>query len=501
MSIIPFQDWTPDLAPLGSDGLGVCKNCLPQAKGYASFPGLAPYTAAALAARIVGAFSSKDKSGNTYNYAATTGSTNAGRLNLLTSGAWTNASGNGGDATPGYAIPDGEVVEFVKWNETVLATTIGEPLQSIAFGGSTFANVIVSARKPRARHIGVLRNFVVLGNIDDVGNDGVVPNRVWWSGIEDETTFEEGGESSQSDYQDLKNGGPVQAVISGEVGTIMCETSIYRMIQLGFSPWFSFDEIVTNRGVWVPNSVSTSGGLSFFADRDGWYVWDGQSVTPIGINKIDNFFRKDFDPNYAHRSSSAIDPIRKLYFFAYASFDATAGLVDRILVYDWVNRKWTIVELNLDWLYQFRSEGQTVDTITGFIDDITLLVDDTSLLGKNLALGAFDADHQLSAFSGDALAAVFDTGEKQLSGQGGMLTQINVARPLIDGAETVSVQPFTRYLQSADAVGGSISIMNSIGNCNMRSTGRFHRFRVSTTGNFSAALGVDAVEYVAAGMR
>lgn len=130
-----------------------------------------------------------------------------------------------------------------------------------------------------------------------------------------------------------------------------------------------------------------------------------------------------------------------------------------------------------------------------------LLVDDTSLLGKNLALGAFSSDHKLSAFSGDALAAVFDTGEKQLSGQGGMLTQINLTRPLVDGATTVSVQPFTRYLQSQTAAGGPISVMNSLGNCNMRSTGRFHRFRVSTTGNFSAALGVDAVEYVAVGMR
>lgn len=501
MSIIAFQDWTPDIAPLGSDGLWICKNCIPQAKGYASFPSLAPYTAAALGARVVGAISAKDKSGNTYNYAATTGSTNDGKLNLLTSGAWADASGNGGDATPGYAIPDGEVVKFAKWNEQILATTIGEPLQSISFGGTTFANAITSSRKPRARHIGILRNFVVLGNIDDVGNDGVVPNRVWWSGIEDETTFEEGGESSQSDFQDLKNGGPVQEVISGEVGTIMCETSIYRMIQLGFSPWFSFDEIVTNRGVWVPNSVATSGGLSFFVDRDGWYVWDGQAVTPIGINKIDNFFRGDFDPNYAHRSSSAIDPIRKLYFFAYASRNATAGLIDRILVYDWVNRKWTIVEMSLDWLYQFRSEGQTVDTITGFIDDIMLLVDDTALLGKNLALGAFDSSHMLASFSGTALAAIFDTGEKQLSGQGGMLTQVNLMRPLVDGADTVSVQPFTRYLQSQSAAGGSIAVMNSLGNCNMRSTGRFHRFRVSTTGNFSAALGVDAVEYVPVGMR
>ena len=501
MAIIPFQDWTPDIAPLGSDGMTVCKNCLPLMKGYGPFPSFAPYTAAALSARVIGAFSAKDKSGNTYNYAATVGSTNAGKLNLLTSGTWTDASGNGGDATPGYAIPDGEVVEFVKWNESVLAATIGEPLQKIDFGGTNFGNCITSTRKPRARHIGILRNFVVLGNIDDVSNDGIVPNRVWWSGIEDETTFEEGGESTQSDFQDLKNGGAVQAVISGEVGMILCETSIHRMTQLGFSPWFSFDEVVTSRGVWIPNSVATSGGLTFFLDRDGWYVWDGQSVTAIGINKFDVFFRKDFDPNYMHRASAAIDPIRKLYLFAYASFDATAGTPNRILAYDWVNKKGTITELTLDWLYQFRSEGQTVDTITAFIDDLMLLVDDPAFIGKNLALGAFSADHQLSSLTGEALSAVFETGEKQLSGPGGMMTQVNMARPLIDGAQNVTVTPYTRYLQANDAVAGAGSVMNSLGNCNMRSTGRFHRFRAATTGNFATALGIDVVEAVPAGMR
>ena len=39
--------------------------------------------------------------------------------------------------------------------------------------------IIKIVLKPRARHVDVVREFLVLGNTNDT-TDGAVPNRVWW---------------------------------------------------------------------------------------------------------------------------------------------------------------------------------------------------------------------------------------------------------------------------------------------------------------------------------
>lgn len=499
MTVLPFGEYLPDIADLGNEGLLTADNCLPQARGYRSAPSLVTYTGpSALSARIVGAFAAKDKANNTYNYAATVGSGTDGKIYVLSGGAWSDASGSG------FAIPEGETVEFVKWGEKVLATTIGAPVQEIAFGGSTFGDSIVSSRKPQARRIAVLRDFVVLGDIDDVGNDGVARSRVWWSGIDDNTTFEDGTGTTQSDFQNLPNGGAVQKVIGGEVGRVFCESSIYLMTYLGYSPWFRFDEVEINRGVWVPESVAVIGNTVIFLDRDGWYKHEGQASVPIGYNKIDQTFLADFDPNFAHRCSTVIDPLRKLYFFAYVSVDAIAGMPNRVLVYDLINAKWTVLKISVEWFTIFFGEGYTVDTLdtlSGSIDDLTASLDSPTYQSKGLELAAFNSSHQLGVFRGPALDATFMTGERQIIGPSSTRTMLSGVRPLIDGEATVTAQAYKRNLESETPTPGALVTMNSLGNCPMRENARYHRIEVKTSGEFNHALGVDVDATATAGKR
>lgn len=503
MTIIPFADFTPDLAALGNEGVLQARNCLPLGRGYGKCPSLTVYPGpSALASRIIGAFSATDKSGNNYNYAANVGAANACKLSVLSGGAWADKSGNGADATPGYSVGDGEVWEFAKWGETVLASTINEPMQQIAFGGATFADAITSTRKPRFRHLAVVRDFVVGGNCDDVGNDGLAPSRVWWSGINDSANYEEGGATSQSDFQDLANGGAVQKIVSGETGTVFCETSIYLMTFVGPPTFFRFDEIETNRGVSIPGSVARAGGLTFFWDHDGFYVWTGRETFPLGNNKFDRTLLADIDPNNKHRVSATIDPTRQLYLCAYPSISATAGIPDRVLAYDWVNKKATISELSAEWLFQFLAESTTLDSPdpAELLDIDGPSLDDVSYIGRGISVGAFDSSHRLSTLTGSALTAVLDTGEKQIF-PGASRTLVRGVRPLVDGAATITVQPYTRNLQTEAPAAGDIVAMNMLGNCPMRSNARYHRFRTTITGEFTAALGVEPTEVVATGGR
>lgn len=509
--IVPFGDFAPDLAALGNPGVLAARNCLPQARGYRCFHGLARYTGPApLAGRVVGAASAKDKDGNTLNYAGTAGTGNQAALHLLAASAWHDKSGPGADGNAGYGLDDGEGWEFAKWGESMLAATISEPLQQHVFGAASFISAVASDRKPRARHIAIIRDFVVLGNVDDsigAGADGVMPSRVWWSGINDVATFEEGGAASQSDFQDLQSGGAVQRIVGGEVGTVFCESSIYRMTYVGAPVVFQFDEVERNRGVWVPGSVATAGRLTFFLDRDGWYVWDGQSSVPIGVDRIDRTFLSGADAiDLAHlgRVSAVADPVNRLYYCAYPSVNASGGVPDRVLVFDWVNRKWTLAEIQADWLFRALSEGATLDSldgVSGSVDALNASLDSAVHTGRNVSLAAFDRDHALCFFAGEPLPATIETGEMQLAAGAGARALVTGVRPVVDGADSVSVQPLTRDLPTGPVVEGSIAAVDATGDCRLRSNARYHRFRVRIAGPFTAAQGIEVSQMAQAGRR
>lgn len=511
MTIVPFGGWTPDLAPLGNQGVLAARNCIPQARGYRHFPGLGVYAGPApLADRVVGAASAKDKSGNTLNYAGIRGGGNAARLSLLAASAWQDKSGAGGDGNAGYGVNEGEGWEFAKWGESMLATTISEPLQQHSFGAATFVNAIASDRRPRARRIAIIRDFVVLGNIDDAvgsGADGLVPSRVWWSGINNAALFAEGDATTQSDFQDLQSGGAVQRIVGGEVGTVFCETSIFRMTYVGSPVVFQFDEVERNRGVWVPGSVATAGRLTFFLDRDGWYVWDGQGSTPIGVDKIDRTFLSGGDAiDLAHldRVSAVADPVNRLYYCAYPSVNAASGTPDRVLVFDWVNQKWSLAEVELNCLFRALSEGNTLDSldsISGSIDALGASLDSAVYTGRNVSLAAFDGAHALGFFTAEPLPATIDTGEMQLGSGDGARAVVTSVRPIVDGATSVSVQPLTRDLPTQPIVAGNIAAVDAVGACRLRSNARYHRFRVRLSGPFTSAQGIEVSQAAPAGAR
>lgn len=511
MMTIPFGEWRPDLGSFAGDGLREARNCLPQAQGYRWFPGLAAYAGPGpLPDRVLAAFATKDRDGNTINYAAMRGGADEARIHRLAASSWVDISGPGANGGGAYSLGDGETWEFVKWGESVLASAIGEPLQQHVFGAATFADVVTSGRKPRARHIAVIRDFVVLGNIDDsvgAGASGLAPSRVWWSGINDPATFEEGGAATQSDFQDLQSGGPVQRIVGGETGTVFCEQSIYRMTYVGAPVVFQFDEVERSRGVWVPGSVATAGRLTFFLDRDGWYVWDGQASTPIGVDRIDRASLQGDDAiALAHldRVSAVADPVNHLYYCAYPSVNADGGTPDRILVYDWVNRRWSIAELRLDCLFRALSEGYTVDSLDSLgesIDALAASFDSAVYTGRNVALAAFDPSHALCYFSGDPLPATIETGDLQLGKGPAGRSLVGAVRPIVEAATAVSVQSFTRDGPLDAPQAGDIVAVNGDGECPMRSNGRFHRFRLRFGGPFSGAAGLQVSRVAAAGER
>lgn len=475
-----FGEYLPDIPARDNPGLTVAKNCIPHAKSYKQLSSPVDYSNA-LTLRCRGAIAAKDKTGNVYNYAA-----DADDLYSLSGTTYSVVT----QSAAYHTTADDVNWEFAQWGEKVICVNgYTDTPQIITLGGSNFADL--SGGPPQAKHIGIIGGFVVLGNISD---GTVYPNKLHWSAIENETGWTVG--TNQSDTQELLSGGQIQKVVGGEYGTIICETSIWRMTYVGYPLVFQFDEIESNRGTVSPSSVIKFGSSIFYLDKDGFYMFDGAKSIPIGANKIDKTFYNDFDQNYYDRISVAIDPINTLVFWAYPGFGNSSGLNNKALCYNWSTNTWSgPIEVDTEILTSSLSTGYTLDeltTILGYtnIDTLPYSLDSRFWQGGSTLLSAFNSSHKLVNFTGDALDAVFETGEFNLN-QGGRAF-VSGVRPLFDGDGTATIQIGSRDTVNGSTTWGASSSQNSrTGLCPARNNAYYHRARMTITGGFSHAYGVE----------
>lgn len=481
---IPFAEWLPDLADLDNPGSTVIKNVIPYNGSYLPV-GSASVISDALTARCRGAFTARNSDGTVYSYAGD--ETKLYELSGNTHSDVTNVSG-------AYALSPEENWEFVKFGERVIATCINETPQKITFGGANFADL--GGTPPKARHICVANNFIVLGNI----NDGTAyPQRVRWSGINNTETWTPNADT-QADFQDLysdsnEGGGWIMGLAGADQYFVAFqEYSIWRFTYSGSPLIFEKDEIQPGVGTPAKNSIIQDGRQIFFLGQDGFYkVIDGSGVQPIGTNKIDKYFFNDFNSTYPERVVGAKDPLNKVVAWAYPSTNSTTGTPDKIIFYDWYNDKWGNAEIDLDWIYSALAQPtnlEQLDAIYGNLDAIPVSLDSRSFKGGSLQLAIYDTAFKKVTLTGTSLSAVIETGEAQPFD--GMRSHISGVRPLVDGSSTQTVQIGTRDLQTDSVTWSSAESVNPVtGIANFKSDARYQRIRVNTTGSFNNAIGVD----------
>lgn len=494
MATIPFGEWLPDSPTYGGADALEAQNVFPRTgQSYGSWPSLSTYSAA-LTARCQGAMSGVTRTGVVNNFAG-----DATKLYRLQSGTtWTDASKVGN-----YTTGADERWAFAQFGQRVLATNYTDAIQSLDATSSLatkFADLSASA--PKARYISVVRDFVMVGNTDDT-TDGKVPNRVWWSAIDDATSWPTIGSSAakaaQSDYQNLEgDGGWIQGIVGG-LGTadaaIFQERRIVRATYVGSPVVFQFDPVEGSRGTPAPGSIAQLGSVVFYLGEDGFYAFDGTNSTPIGANKIDKTFFNAVDQTYFSRISAAVDPINKLVVWAVPVSSATAGDPGRLYIYSWQDNRWSYAEQECELLYRSLSFGQTLeglDSISSSLDALPFSLDSRAWTGNRLLLSAFDRSHRLCYFNGASLAATIDTSE--YSGGERNRVRVRSARPLVEGTSfTATVSTGYR-----DSFGGTVTYSAdksaaADGTHPQRIDAKYvrHRVKVAAGGTWTHAQGVE----------
>tara|TARA_R110000796_G_scaffold65782_2_gene151816 strand:+ start:26127 stop:27674 length:1548 start_codon:yes stop_codon:yes gene_type:complete len=515
--MLEFGELKPDLPPLLNDGLTRAEGVLPKEIGYKPVPVLTDLTTTAIDARPQGMFSARDPAavGTTYVFVG-----DISKLYELSNVSWNDVSG----AT--YTTTAEGRWEFVLWDNLVIATNFADVIQVKTLGSGNFA--ALGGTPPQARHIGIVRDFVVVGNTFD-GSDGNKPNRVRWSGIDDETSWTV-APSTQADFQDLQNnGGWIQAIVGGDYGTIFQEFAITRMTYIGSPLVFQFDQIESERGAYAPGGVIPVGDNIAYLSSDGFYVFDGRQSIPIGDGKInDAFFAATgllaHNRNYIDRISSANYPNEQILCWSYSSVNADAeGECDIILFYNYSpggKTRWSVLRTN-DTDAQAGSTNinhfvignslqpgytlEGLDAVSTSIDALPFSLDSPVWAGQNKSLSAVTDDLQLALFDSTTNTyydAFIETGERQLNPH--QRTSISMLRPFVDdvlGNANISVALSGRDTELATASFSNTVTLNSSGFANVRSNARFHRAYIKITSGFSSAEGIDVIQSAPVGRR
>lgn len=482
---LKFPELYEDLPKLFNPGMAQSDNCLWSDGAYREFLALST-SGDALTARCQGAIASKDADGNTVLYAG-----DATKLYQRSGSSWTDKSGST------YSTQSIQFWKFRQFGSLVIATNFANTPQKITIAGAGNFSDLTGA--PKASHIGIINNFVFLGDTNDATN-GHLPYRVRWSAIGDATDWPTLGTTDasdkQSDAEELNPAyGRVRAITDGEQsGLVFQENAITRFTYVGGSAIFEVDTFERSRGLYGPFSFAQIGDIVIFLANNGFYLTDGVSVSSIGVGRVDSLVIDNIDASYPERVTTAIDYENKLVYFSYPDTSATNGTPNKVVIYNYVEDKWTTASETLEMVFSSKSLGYTMDgldSVSGSLDALPASLDSSVWTGGSPLAGGFDTSHKVGSFDGAAKTATLDTAEAPLN-DGGM-AYVDGVRPLVEGGAT-TVTLLTRDLQtSSQSAGSAVSANSRTGIANFRSTARYHAARLSISGGFTSAVGADVL--------
>jgi hypothetical protein len=474
---LTFGEWMPD-QPSVSGALTDAKNVVSQAIGYGPFPAPVTFSTSNAAEDLTSLYAAKQPNGDTALFAA-------GLTKIYT------VSGVGAitQVKTGMTTANADRVRFTQFGKTVISCNNADKLQAWTLGTSTsFADL--SATAPIAKFITVVRDFVVCANTFETTQQQY---RVRWSALNDETDWTE-NVNTQSDYQDIPDGGQIVGIRGGEFGLIFLERAIHRMTYVGTPFIFQFDNISRGKGCMVSGSIAQYQGVTFFLSDDGFYMCDGQNITSIGAEKVDRYFLDNVSDSDFGTMSAAVDPIRKLVIWNYKNVSGGRSL----LIYNFKTQKWTYGDAGTDYLSEASTSSVTLeqlDSISASIDALTSSLDSRLFVGGKYFLGGTLATRVMS-FTGANQTAVISTGDLDI----GANSVVTLARPIVDnGSGSVAIS--SRTLLSQTVTYGTSTAADSENRVSLRSAGRYHRLKVTPTGaNWKTAVGVD-VDVTPQGVR
>ena len=482
---LEFGEWLPDLPYYENPGLVEAKNAVPADGHYKDFLPLETTGSAIPTTPPMGAFAAIDSIGDAEIYVGSDTD-----LYELLSGAWTARSA----ATYGTST----YWKFTQYEDIVIATNNNQEIQSRTIGSaSNFAALATSGNSPVCQEVGVINKFVFAGNLEATLG-GI--SAVQWSAFDNPNDWPTPGGASANAVQagrQILNPfyGKVTAITGGEFwGLVFQQRAITRFTYEGGDTVFQVQTFDRNRGAWAPQSVIQIGETVYFLASDGFYMTDGQSVKSLGHGKVDRWFFAEFDQTYRNNMTVAADHVNNCIYWSYTTPNATNGIPDRIIIYNYEENRWSWAENDLYLLFPSYTTGYTLDQLDSLytsIDAMPTSLDSSLWQGGISTIAGIGTDYKLGNFGGTASVATFETGEVDANPFGYVF--VRGVRPLITGDPTnitVALSARTAQDNAGRSFGTNTQRTTRTGVCDFRTEGRFLSARVIITGGFDRTVGI-----------
>lgn len=408
---IPMPEYRPDQS-VNSGVLLTCDGAYPALDGYRPVQDVDPITDA-LDEPFLGGVSAIASDGDAYLLAGTA----SDLYSLQSDGTWTSL-------VSGLSIT--QRWKFAQFGDYVVAVN-GDTTREVDLDAGT-ASTISGA--PTATSICVVGDYVVVGQPDNAINS------VKWSAFRDHTGWTDG--TNQAGSQPQQTGGAVMGLAGGEYGIILQRERLVRMTRTGNADApFQFDEISANFGCANGATIAQAGRTVFFySDRGFMALDDGQSLRPIGSEKVDRTFASEINREDLKRIYTAIDPQNKLVMWG------IPGLPGKIWIYNFELDRWSTASVNFTGIFPGFTTSVGLDDLPGLgytdLDAMTISLDDPRWSGGNPRLYLIDEDLKAGTLTGNTLKATFEMGYTELVK--GQRARIRHIRPITDATSGLTAK-------------------------------------------------------------
>lgn len=464
-----FGDYRPDLPDYLSPGLSEAINLYPTSTGYIPVGQFQAHTEA-LPNTCRGASAFISPSGRVVFIAGTrTALYKQEPVGL----GWTLLQG-------GFDLPEGARWRFAQFGSMAIVTNHDD--DPVKVNLDTDAVTPLGGTPPKMQAMAVVQNFLV-----GTQTNGSV-TQVAWSGENDAEWWTYA--SRKSDYNDFADGGEVTGIVGGDIGLILQRTAVRRMAYVGGNILFRFDKISSNIGCATVHSVAQHGELAFWYSDNGFQMWDGAQIKPIGFERVDAAFASLYGIVDYNSISTAVDGQRNTVIWSTGN---------RMWLYNWALDKWSMVEQQAEIITSRLTRAPSVDETDPAVgepdDDLEypdLLTFDAARFQAGDPRFYVFSEGTLGVLSGDNMAARV-TG-RQIEMIEGRDARIRRIRPMTDATDGITVRLDCRQRLGDSPRRSDFSSLSASGEMPVRARGRFVKARVEIAEGsaWSYLQGIDA---------
>jgi hypothetical protein len=292
----------------------------------------------------------------------------------------------------------------------------------------------------------------------------------------------------------MPDGGDITGIAGGEYGLIFLERAIYRMTYAGSPFFFQFDAISRSLGCISNGSIAQYGGLTYFLADDGFYICDGQTVKNIGAEKVNRWFFDNVNPSEIPTGMSAtIDPVKKLAIWKFANVFGGNSL----LIYAIDIGRWTYADTTADSIAFVLTPSATLEQVDNYsnnIDTLEIPLDSRVFAGGQLLFAGVDGE-KIITFAGQPKTAQITTGDIDIG-----RSTVMLVKPTVDNGSALIAVASRNNLADEVEFGENVAA-DAENRASVRSNGKYHRIRLTPTGDdWKTAVSLD-VEVVQQGNR